>query len=122
MGLGKDADVLPIYIGDDRTDEDAFGALKGRTGGGCGILVSSKVQPSDTYHLFMSSHCIGHLPPCKSSSSSTHFVVVLELVLNVLLACVCWVMVATQNAVIEFRRNVIFIIVCVILLQGRGWL
>ncbi len=35
--------MLPIYIGDDRTDEDAFRALRGRPMGGTGILVSSKV-------------------------------------------------------------------------------
>jgi len=44
LGLNEDAEVLPIYIGDDRTDEDAFKALKGRTMGGTGILVSSKVR------------------------------------------------------------------------------
>ncbi len=43
LGLDKDEEVLPIYIGDDRTDEDAFRALKGRGMGGTGILVSSKV-------------------------------------------------------------------------------
>lgn len=43
MGLDVDVDVLPIYIGDDRTDEDAFRALRSRTKGGLGILVSSKV-------------------------------------------------------------------------------
>ncbi len=32
-----DAEVLPIYIGDDRTDEDAFTALAGR---GTGILIA----------------------------------------------------------------------------------
>lgn len=34
---------MPIYIGDDRTDEDAFKALKSRPRGGTGILVSTKV-------------------------------------------------------------------------------
>lgn len=36
LNLGGD-DVLPLYIGDDITDEDAFGALRGR---GIGILVA----------------------------------------------------------------------------------
>lgn len=36
-------EVLPIYIGDDVTDEDAFRALKGR---GIGILVSDKQRQS----------------------------------------------------------------------------
>ena len=43
LGLGEDMGVLPIYIGDDRTDEDAFRALRARHLGGIGILVSSKV-------------------------------------------------------------------------------
>lgn len=43
-----DEDVLPIYVGDDRTDEDAFKALKARGGGpGIGVLVSSKVKATD---------------------------------------------------------------------------
>jgi trehalose 6-phosphate phosphatase len=41
--------VLPIYIGDDRTDEDAFRALQER---GVGILVSKQSQPTAaTYSL-----------------------------------------------------------------------
>ncbi|MCU0835338.1 MAG: trehalose-phosphatase [Gammaproteobacteria bacterium] len=42
--LGLDGpDVLPVYIGDDLTDEDAFEALHGR---GIGILVAERPQPS----------------------------------------------------------------------------
>jgi trehalose 6-phosphate phosphatase len=48
LGL-EQPNVLPIYIGDDTTDEDAFRALKGR---GVGILVSDESQPtSATYSL-----------------------------------------------------------------------
>jgi trehalose 6-phosphate phosphatase len=42
LGL-EQANVLPIYIGDDTTDEDAFRALKGC---GVGILVSDELQPT----------------------------------------------------------------------------
>ena len=37
-------DVLPLYLGDDETDEDAFRAL--RQIGGIGILVAEEVRPS----------------------------------------------------------------------------
>ncbi|PKI49474.1 hypothetical protein CRG98_030091 [Punica granatum] len=40
LGMNDCADVLPIYIGDDKTDEDAFKVLRER-GCGFGILVSS---------------------------------------------------------------------------------
>ncbi|XP_078446140.1 putative trehalose-phosphate phosphatase F [Wolffia australiana] len=43
LGLDHSDDVLPIYIGDDRTDEDAFEVLRGR---GVGILVSSLPKES----------------------------------------------------------------------------
>ncbi|XP_074375499.1 putative trehalose-phosphate phosphatase D [Apium graveolens] len=39
LGYGNSDDVLPVYIGDDRTDEDAFKVLHKR-GQGLGILVS----------------------------------------------------------------------------------
>jgi trehalose 6-phosphate phosphatase len=48
LGLERE-NVRPIYIGDDRTDEDAFRALKEH---GVGILVSDESQPtSATYSL-----------------------------------------------------------------------
>ncbi|KAJ0260729.1 trehalose-phosphate phosphatase I [Hirschfeldia incana] len=45
LGFGKSNNVFPIYIGDDRTDEDAFKMLRDK-GEGCGILVSK--FPKDT--------------------------------------------------------------------------
>ncbi|KAJ7959032.1 Trehalose 6-phosphate phosphatase [Quillaja saponaria] len=42
LGYGNSTNVFPIYIGDDKTDEDAFKVLK-NSGQGTGILVS-KVQ------------------------------------------------------------------------------
>ncbi len=44
LGLeSRSGGIRPIYIGDDRTDEDAFRALKQR---GIGILVSEQSQPT----------------------------------------------------------------------------
>ncbi|XAR62972.1 Trehalose-phosphatase [Bertholletia excelsa] len=49
LGLGTSNDILPLYIGDDRTDEDAFKAIRNR-GEGYPIVVSS--NPKDTMALF----------------------------------------------------------------------
>ncbi|PSS03957.1 Trehalose-phosphate phosphatase [Actinidia chinensis var. chinensis] len=49
LGLGTYSDVLPLYIGDDRTDEDAFKAIRNR-GEGYPIVVSS--IPKDTVALY----------------------------------------------------------------------
>ncbi|KAJ6814842.1 putative trehalose-phosphate phosphatase 6 [Iris pallida] len=45
LGFADCNDILPVYIGDDRTDEDAFKVLRER-GQGFGILVSE--QPKET--------------------------------------------------------------------------
>jgi trehalose-phosphatase len=41
------ANICPLYIGDDRTDEDAFRALEQR---GIGILVSQRSQPTAAHY------------------------------------------------------------------------
>ena len=50
LGLDGAPDVLPIYIGDDRTDEDAFRLLATRPAG-FGILVSTRVRAA-SHSLF----------------------------------------------------------------------
>nr|GEZ96616.1 probable trehalose-phosphate phosphatase D [Tanacetum cinerariifolium] len=49
LGYANSKDVLPIYIGDDRTDEDAFKVLRKR-GQGFGILVSK--IPKETQAVY----------------------------------------------------------------------
>lgn len=48
MNLGNSEDVLPIYIGDDKTDEDAFKVLR-QGNRGYGILVSSTPKESKAF-------------------------------------------------------------------------
>ncbi|KAJ7952474.1 Trehalose 6-phosphate phosphatase [Quillaja saponaria] len=49
LGLTNRNDVLPIYIGDDKTDEDAFKVLRERNCG-YGILVSSTRKESNAFY------------------------------------------------------------------------
>ncbi|KAK8686422.1 hypothetical protein V6N13_125447 [Hibiscus sabdariffa] len=48
LGLGNCDDVLPIYVGDDQTDEDAFKVLR-EGNRGYGILVSSVPKESNAF-------------------------------------------------------------------------
>jgi trehalose-phosphatase len=58
--LGLDGpDVLPIYIGDDETDEDAFRALAGR--GGIGLLVADGEQASAAAWRLSDPDAVGEL-------------------------------------------------------------
>ncbi|XP_058081282.1 probable trehalose-phosphate phosphatase F [Magnolia sinica] len=49
LGLADCSDVFPIYIGDDRTDEDAFRVLREKNEG-YGILVSAAPKETSAYY------------------------------------------------------------------------
>ncbi|KAL8095987.1 trehalose-phosphate phosphatase A-like [Apium graveolens] len=49
LGYSNEGNVLPIYIGDDRTDEDAFKVLRDGNQG-FGILVSSAPKASNAFY------------------------------------------------------------------------
>lgn len=55
LGLDR-PDVLPFYIGDDVTDEDAFSALAGR---GISILVAEEPQPTAAHYRVRSTDEVG---------------------------------------------------------------
>ncbi|OEL17207.1 putative trehalose-phosphate phosphatase 6 [Dichanthelium oligosanthes] len=72
LGFADCADVLPVYIGDDRTDEDAFKVLRKR-GQGVGILVSK--HPKDTSASYSLQE-----PAEASTTSRRCFSLVLDLI------------------------------------------
>ncbi|XP_056853512.1 trehalose-phosphate phosphatase A isoform X1 [Raphanus sativus] len=50
LGLNNCDDVLPIYVGDDRTDEDAFKVLRDGPNHGYGVLVSAVPKDSNAVY------------------------------------------------------------------------
>jgi len=66
LGFADCADVLPVYIGDDRTDEDAFKVLR-RRGQGVGILVSK--HPKETSASYSLQEPAEASPPSATSLS-----------------------------------------------------
>ncbi|GLJ36938.1 hypothetical protein SUGI_0746980 [Cryptomeria japonica] len=74
LGLASSSDVIPLYIGDDCTDEDAFNVLKAR-GRGFSILVSSVPKKTNaSYSLRNPSEVmefLRHLVTWKQQSSNS---------------------------------------------------
>jgi hypothetical protein len=82
LGLDEADDIVPLYIGDDRTDEDAFKVLKGS---GVGVLVSTRPKqtdagfvlsdPEEVRHMQQHSclNCEGSFCPCGASSARSLF-------------------------------------------------
>ncbi|CAI5515620.1 unnamed protein product [Closterium sp. Naga37s-1] len=64
LGLSGDDSVLPVYIGDDRTDEDAFKMLQER-GSGCGIIVSAAPKPSAATFSLRDPSEVKQSRPCR---------------------------------------------------------
>ncbi|XP_027331450.1 probable trehalose-phosphate phosphatase C [Abrus precatorius] len=75
LGYANSNNVFPIYIGDDRTDEDAFKVLRSR-GQGIGILVSKIPKETDASYTLQDPSEVGqflrHLVEWKRTSSHHH--------------------------------------------------
>nr|ADK11431.1 trehalose-6-phosphate phosphatase [Medicago sativa] len=75
LGFANSKNVFPIYIGDDRTDEDAFKVLRNRSQG-CGILVSKISKETNASYTLQDPSEVGqflrHLVDWKRTSSRSH--------------------------------------------------
>jgi trehalose 6-phosphate phosphatase len=68
LGLDR-PDVLPVYIGDDETDEDAFAALSGR---GIGILVADTPQETEARYRLESPDAVAEFLRRLIATFNTH--------------------------------------------------
>lgn len=75
LGYANSDNVFPVYIGDDRTDEDAFKVLR-RRGQGVGILVSKIPKETNASYTLKDPTEVGqflrHLVEWKRTSSQYH--------------------------------------------------
>ncbi|KAI5435809.1 probable trehalose-phosphate phosphatase C [Lathyrus oleraceus] len=75
LGFANSNKVYPIYIGDDRTDEDAFKVLSNR-GQGSGILVSKIPKETNASYTLQDPSEVGeflqHLVEWKRTNSDSH--------------------------------------------------
>ncbi|CAH2073305.1 unnamed protein product [Thlaspi arvense] len=83
LGFGNSNNVFPVYIGDDRTDEDAFKMLQDR-GEGFGILVSKFPKDTDaSYSLQDPSEASPHTRIYMICVSIIHIYIVVYIYLYV---------------------------------------
>jgi trehalose 6-phosphate phosphatase len=68
LGLDR-PDILPVYIGDDETDEDAFAALAGR---GLGILVADRPQETQAEYRLESPEAVAEFLRRLIATFNTH--------------------------------------------------
>lgn len=71
LGLEGRADIFPIYIGDDRTDEDAFKVLN-KQNHGLGILVSTAVKETNAQSSLRDPSEVLEFLQCLVSWQQTH--------------------------------------------------
>ncbi|QOR38032.1 trehalose-phosphatase [Billgrantia diversa] len=64
------ADVMPIYLGDDETDEDAFAAM--REIGGLGLFVGDASQVTAASHRLSDTVCVGRFLERLADMLETH--------------------------------------------------
>jgi len=74
LGFADCSNVLPVYIGDDRTDEDAFKVLRRRgQGHGVGILVSKHPKETSASYSLQEPAEVSDEPCCACAFSPDAF-------------------------------------------------